>query len=263
MKEYIPSSKEEMEFLKNYDASKYEKPGFALDTALFAIDYSENSLNLLLIKRGGFPYKGRYALPGGFVNIDEDIEDAAKRELLEETGIKINEVRQYYTFGHPKRDPRSRVITTSYISLVDKDNVSAKAGDDAREVEWVKISEFKQSSKWDKDTLVVEKSIKLTGRRELNPAIKIEERLEEGGVISETSITNEGELAFDHALSIILAYEALLKNLKMGNLILGAVSGRKHLVDKAFNIVFLDKNEALRRATKEVFLFLKKREKRC
>ena len=78
---YIPSSSEEVVFLKNYDASKYQTPAIAADTALFVIDGS--ALKLLLIRRGNYPYKGCWALPGGFVDIDEEIAAAAKRELFE------------------------------------------------------------------------------------------------------------------------------------------------------------------------------------
>ena len=91
---------------------------------------ADGALFILLIKRGGYPYKGCWALPGGFVNIDEDLPEAAKRELLEETNINIDYLERAAVWSRPDRDPRQRVITVSYDALTDKMN--ALAGDDAR-----------------------------------------------------------------------------------------------------------------------------------
>ena len=91
---------------------------------------------VLLIKRGGDPFKDSWALPGGFVEIDEDIEQAALRELEEETGISGVYLEQLYTFGQPDRDPRERVITISYYAMVPTDEFQIRPASDAKEVAW-------------------------------------------------------------------------------------------------------------------------------
>ena len=99
----------------NYDDSKYKKPSVTVDIILFTV-ISEN-LNILLVKRKNEPYKDMWAFPGGFVNIDESLTIAAKRELKEETNLNNLYLEQLYTFGEPDRDPRTRVITVAYLSL--------------------------------------------------------------------------------------------------------------------------------------------------
>lgn len=94
---------------------------------------------MLLIRRASEPFRNGWALPGGFVEIDEDLEQAALRELREETGITGVYLEQLYTFGKPDRDPRERVITVSYYSLVPIDRLTVGASSDAREVGWYDI----------------------------------------------------------------------------------------------------------------------------
>jgi len=93
-------------------------------------------LEILLIERGGAPFQGCWALPGGFVENDEDIDVAARRELEEETGVKGLSLEQFHTFGAPNRDPRGRVVTVAYYALVPADRLSPRAGDDAARAEW-------------------------------------------------------------------------------------------------------------------------------
>ena len=97
---------------------------------------------MLLIRRLSEPFQNGWALPGGFVDIDEDLEQAALRELREETGISGVYLEQLYTFGRPERDPRERVITVAYYSLVPIDRISLNAGSDARETAWFDIDEL-------------------------------------------------------------------------------------------------------------------------
>ena len=243
MKKYIPKTEEERKFLASYDASIYEKPGFAADGALFAIDFEEKCLKLLLIRRGGYPYKGCFALPGGFVNIDEDILSAVKRELYEETGIEDIELNQYYTFGEPGRDPRSRVITTSFVGLTDIKKVNARAGDDAAAVEWMEVSNYKRVGIWKDNTYIINRSLTLIGSETLSPSIKTEERISSGGISSKTQIVSQDDLAFDHALSVILAYEALIQNLEKGYIVAGAISGQIEKAKDAYKIIIGEENK--------------------
>ncbi|MBT3319341.1 MAG: NUDIX hydrolase [Clostridia bacterium] len=195
---YKPSGKEETKFLENYDASKYEKPSLAADVALFAVD--SGSLKLLLIERGGFPYKGYWALPGGFVDIDEDIADAAKRELNEETGIDVSYLEQAAVWGKPNRDPRQRVITVSFVALVELDSVKAKAGDDASQAEWFAITDYKKSV-GETDTRV---TYTLRGKTNITAEVVFPNNR-----IQEITAEESGGLAFDHAESIAVSVELL------------------------------------------------------
>ena len=111
---------------------KYPHPSVTTDCVIFGFDGTR--LNILLIERGIEPYKGRWAFPGGFLNIDEAAEDGARRELFEETGLKTAYIRQFHTFSAPDRDPRERVISIAYYALVRLSDV--KAGDDAAKAQW-------------------------------------------------------------------------------------------------------------------------------
>lgn len=100
-------------------------------------------MSVLLIKRKFDPFKGQWALPGGFVQNDESLEDAVERELREETGVKINYLEQLYTFGTPDRDPRRRIVSVAYFGLVKSDQfVSLSATTDAEEAKWFDIKEL-------------------------------------------------------------------------------------------------------------------------
>jgi len=119
---------------KTFDAEKYEKPGVTVDIIIFTIKNHE--LNVLLIKRKSWPFKDMWAIPGGFVGLKEPLEDAAKRELEEETGVKNVYLEQLYTFGEPERDPRTRVITVAYYALIASENLKLQATTDAADVNW-------------------------------------------------------------------------------------------------------------------------------
>jgi 8-oxo-dGTP diphosphatase len=97
-------------------------------------------LKLLMIKRGDHPCIGQWALPGGFVNMDESLEEAAQRELKEETNISEAYIEQLYTWGDVGRDPRTRIISVSYIALVDSSALNVAAGDDADDAKWFDVS---------------------------------------------------------------------------------------------------------------------------
>ena len=126
----------EKEFLQTYDSSKYEKPSVTVDILIFTIN-QDMELELLLIKRGAHPFKDKWALPGGFVNMKESLDEAARRELREETGADGEfHLEQLYTFGTVDRDPRMRVISVAYMALVPKTSIKLKAGDDAAEAEF-------------------------------------------------------------------------------------------------------------------------------
>lgn len=109
-----------------------------VDIVIFTL--RNGSLQVLLVKRGVPPFEGQYAIPGGFIRGDESLEEAALRELHEETGVRNVFLEQLYTFGDPKRDPRGRVITVAYYALIASDKLSLVAGADAAEAQWFPAS---------------------------------------------------------------------------------------------------------------------------
>ena len=111
----------------------------AVDAIVFGYN-KEEGVSILLIKRKYAPFKGEWAIPGGFVLDNESLEDAVERELLEETGVRINYLEQLYTFGKPNRDPRRRILSVAYFGLVKSNQFDKlKASSDAEEAEWFNI----------------------------------------------------------------------------------------------------------------------------
>ena len=112
----------------------YPRPAVTVDVVIFTL--REGDLQVLLVRRKAPPFQGMWAIPGGFIRLDESLEEAALRELEEETGVRDVYLEQLYTFGDPDRDPRGRVITVAYFALVPADAVRPRAGDDAAEARW-------------------------------------------------------------------------------------------------------------------------------
>ncbi|NMC11612.1 MAG: NUDIX hydrolase [Chloroflexi bacterium] len=118
---------------------RYPRPALTVDIVIFSL--INNRLHTLLIKRANDPYAHHWALPGGFVDISEGLEEAALRELKEETNISIAFLEQLYTFGDPQRDPRGRVISVAYYTLIPKrDSPDIQSGSDASEVKWFAVN---------------------------------------------------------------------------------------------------------------------------
>ncbi|MFO7789564.1 MAG: NUDIX hydrolase [Bacteroidales bacterium] len=116
---------------------KYPRPMVTVDALVFAD--KGNKRQVLLINRKNPPFKNKWALPGGFVEMHESLEDAVVRELEEETGLKISGFRQLQAFGKPNRDPRGRTISVVFIKLLEKPR-PLNAGDDAAKAEWFRLS---------------------------------------------------------------------------------------------------------------------------
>lgn len=113
----------------------HPRPALSVDVVIFSL--RESKLHVLLIQRSADPFQGMWALPGGFVRMEESLEEAALREMQEETGLKDAYLEQLYTYGDPSRDPRGRVVTVAYFALIPADaNYRKEGGSDAQHAEW-------------------------------------------------------------------------------------------------------------------------------
>ena len=123
-------------------AATYEfaRPALTVDIVVFALDAED--LQVMLIQRDLEPFEGQWALPGGFVRVDETLEEAARRELQEETGLKDIYLEQLYTFGDLQRDPRERVVTVAYYALVNLEGHDVQASTDARNAAWFPVNDL-------------------------------------------------------------------------------------------------------------------------
>lgn len=121
-------------------AYEYERPALATDCVIFGFDGGE--LKLLLIERENEPFKNKWALPGGFVYMQETTEECAKRILLEKTGIRHMFIEQLYTFSELERDPRERIVSVAYFALVNKHQYELVAGRDTVKAEWFELSKL-------------------------------------------------------------------------------------------------------------------------
>lgn len=119
---------------------KYPHPSVTTDCVIFGFDGKD--LNILLVERGLEPFKGSWALPGGFLKMDETVEECAKRELMEETNVSNVFLEQFHTFSAVDRDPRERVITVAFYALVKPSDYEVIGGDDAAQAEWFNQNEL-------------------------------------------------------------------------------------------------------------------------
>ena len=125
----------------------WPRPMVTVDAIVFAVDGED--IKVLLIKRGGEPFKGKWAIPGGFVEMDEELKDAAARELAEETSLTGIELEQMHTFGTIGRDPRGRQITIVFSGITGPENMDVQGGDDAEEARWFDINALPQEIAFD------------------------------------------------------------------------------------------------------------------
>ncbi|NOU98858.1 NUDIX hydrolase [Paenibacillus planticolens] len=213
----------EAEFLQRYDVSMYERPSVTVDMLIFTVTNEEKenyrklpekSLKLLLVKRGVHPYIGQWALPGGFVTNDESVDEAALRELKSETNIDEVYMEQLYTWGDVRRDPRTRVVSCSYMALVDSKSLEVKAGDDADEARWfnVRYSVVEEKKTMLEKDFVFEKTVKITLSNDkdiLEGVIRVIEKYAGKAVKVAREVLVSDGIAFDHAEMIQYAVERL------------------------------------------------------
>lgn len=132
----------EREFLSRYNPEKYEHPSVTVDTLIFTVDKSgeDYHLQILLALREDHPFLHKWAIPGGFVGMKESVEQAAVRELEEETGLRDIYLEQLYTWGDVERDPRTRIISVSYIALIPREMLLCMAEEGKENAAWYSVS---------------------------------------------------------------------------------------------------------------------------
>ncbi len=191
------------EFLEAYDPGKYERPSVTVDVALFTLLRCSGlaSLAVLLVKRGRHPFIGEYALPGGFVEMGEELEAAAARELYEETGIEGLLLRPFGTFGAVERDPRTRVISVGHYAVAPMGSVLPHAGDDAAAASFFIVETQPEAKTASAETY----RMTLFGSRILTARAKL--RYDVLG--SHPAPALKGDLASDHAHVLFSALVAL------------------------------------------------------
>ena len=208
MKTYEMSD-EEKEFLAGYDLTKYDRPSVAADVVVFSVmkddecedvrRLQDKKLKILLIRRGGFPYKGSWAMPGGFCRKGEDVIDSARRELCEETGIDDAYVKLVGVYGEPDRDPRGWVISSTYMALMNGRDCRLKAGDDAQEARWFTVELTDISTE-------VTEAAEVSGAGEHS----VNELITEVSGTGEEIVKNEVEAS--HEVQNVKRYRLVLKN---------------------------------------------------
>ena len=246
----------EEEFLKDYDSSIFEKLSMTVDILVLSVSSEMTSnyrktdkkkMSILLVKRNDYPFKDKWCLPGGFIGIDEDLEDAPLRVLKRETNVDNIYLEQLYTFGSVKRDPRMRIVSTSYMALIDKNRLNENLNENASWFDIVSIDE--------KDNIV---DVILNNGFE-TISFSIEKVLKEKTTdrYKFTEVKND-KIAFDHALVILSGLERLRNKIEYTDVVfnmmpeyftLGELQQvyevilNKKLLDPAFRRIIADKVE--------------------
>lgn len=135
-----------------YDPTRYERPSVTVDVVIFTL--WNRALHVLLVRRRHWPFEDQWALPGGFIGMDESLDDAARRKLEEKTGVRDVYLEQLYTFGKPGRDPRTRVISVAYFALVQSDKHELRVSDETSDVRWFPVREIPKPLAFDHEQIL-------------------------------------------------------------------------------------------------------------
>ena len=245
----------EEEFLKNYDPSQYDRLALTVDILVLSISDEEVSnyrktskkhMSVLLVKRDNYPFKDKWCLPGGFVNADEELEACPGRILARETNIHNIYLEQLYTYGGVHRDPRMRVVSTSYMALIDKNRLDYKLNDNTS---WFNISYE------EKDNVV---TVYLDNGQD-RLSFKIKKTLRELTTDRyKFDIVENNSIAFDHPLVILAGIERLKNKVGYTDIVFNMMPEyfalgdlqqvyevilNKKLLDPAFRRIIADKVE--------------------
>ncbi len=250
MKEY----KSEEEFLKDYNPNEFKKLSLTTDILVLSVSSTdstnyrktdEKSMSVLLVKRDNYPFKDMWCLPGGFVGYDEDLDEAPKRILKRETNLDNIYLEQLYTFGNPNRDPRMRIVSTSYMSLIDKNMLTEHLNKNAS---WFDITLYEEKNNLvtvvlDNGVDTLKFSIKKVLKEKTTDRYSFE-------------IVENKSIAFDHPLVILSGLERLKNKLEYTDIVFNmmpryftlgelqkvyeVILGKK-LLDPAFRRIIKDK----------------------
>lgn len=249
MKDY----KNEQEFLKSYDPNQYERLSLTTDILVLSVSSNDNSnyrktdekkMSVLLVKRDNYPFKDMWCLPGGFVGYNEELDEAPKRILKDETNLDNIYLEQLYTYGGVDRDPRMRVISTSYMSLIDKNMLDINLNKNAS---WFDITLFEEDNNV---TIVLDNNIETL-------SFKIKKELREKTTDRYAfKVIENNSIAFDHPLVILAGLERLRNKLQYTDIVFNmmpkyftlgelqkvyeVILGKK-LLDPAFRRIIQDK----------------------
>lgn len=245
----------EEEFLKDYNKDSYERLSLTTDILIFSVSsgvqenyrkLNEKYFSILLVKRDDYPFKDKWCLPGGFVGYDEELEDAPLRILKNETNIDNIYLEQLYTYGGVNRDPRMRVISTSYMALIDKNKLNEKLSKNAS---WFNVLVLENNNivdiTLDNGTTTLKFKIKKTLKEKTTDRYKFE-------------ILENDSLAFDHPLVIMSGIERLKNKIEYTDIVFNmmpeyftlgelqqvyeTILGKK-LLDPAFRRIIAKKTE--------------------
>ncbi len=197
----------EEEFLKDYDSSIFEKLSMTVDILVLSVSNEDvnnyrktdkKKMSILLVKRKQYPFKDKWCLPGGFIGINENLDDAPIRVLKNETNVDNIYLEQLYTFGDVNRDPRMRIVSSAYMALIDKNRLNEKLSEDASWFDVISLNE--------KNDLV--DVILSNGKESINFTIKKELKDKTTGRYKFVELKND-KIAFDHTLVILTGLDRL------------------------------------------------------
>ena len=213
MKEY----KSEEEFLKDYNPDSFKRLSLTTDILVLSVSSNDNSnyrktddkkMSILLVKRENYPFKDKWCLPGGFIGYDEELDDAPKRILKEETDLTGVYLEQLYTFGSVDRDPRMRIVSTSYMALIDKNRLETPVNKKAC---WFDITLYEEKNNI--VTIVLDNGIDTI-------SFEIEKVLREQTTDRYSFHTKKNDsIAFDHVLVILAGLERLKNKLEYTDIV--------------------------------------------
>lgn len=247
--------KSEEEFLAAYNPEEFDRISLTTDILILSIsdeevaNYRKSSkkyMSVLLVKRDDYPFKDKWCLPGGFLDVKEDLEDCPRRILARETNLHDIYLEQLYTYGGVHRDPRMRIVSTSYMALVDKNRLTDKLSENAS---WFNITYFEEGNEvlvvLDNGTDTLKFRIKKTLHEQTTDRYKFE-------------IEENDALAFDHPLVIWAGIERLKNKISYTDVVFNMMPElfalgdlqqvyevilNKKLLDPAFRRIIADKVE--------------------
>ena len=248
--------KSEEEFLKNYNPNDFDRLAVTADILVVSVSSEgvdnyrktdKKKMSILLVKRDNYPFKDKWCLPGGFIKVDEDLDDAPKRILKKETNVDNIYLEQLFTFGNVDRDPRMRIVSTSYIALVDKNKIDTTINENAS---WFDVMLIEEKNN------VVEISLS-NGIEHIS--FSIEKKLKELTTDRYLfKIKDNKYLAFDHPKVILSGLERLKNKIEYTDIVFNmmpdlftlgelqqvyeVILGKK-LLDPAFRRIIKDKVE--------------------